>query len=159
MKILSSLSILTIILVSFSACTKTNNGPVAVNNHVEYVTASTTGSFAGTFYAYDSTITAVKNTTGLHPVTSITAGSSVGTLIGSSLSFVIWDYPVTTGTYQLDSVNATAEYLHFPDGGGVARRPGGTLVLTSVTPYITGTYTFTCTDLTIVTGSLNVVAP
>lgn len=159
MKIIGSLSVFALILVSFSACVKTNNSAVPVNPGVQYVSASTTGSFAGTFYAYDSTLKAIKDLSGTHPVTKIMATSTAGTLVGSSLSIVIFDYPVDTGKYLFDSVNTTASYHHFPDGGGVAINGRGGMDISSVSPYITGTYTFTCTDLTMVTGSFNVIAP
>ena len=157
MRVFKLLSIFIVSATLLSSCKKTSSTPVAVGPTVQYLSASTTGQYAGTLYATIGYLSASWDNSGMHPILHIAASNIAGSLKGSSINFVVNDYPFTTRTLAINDTTVTAQYIHFPTGGGYATQ--GSLTITSITPYITGTFNFRCTDLTIVSGSLNVLAP
>ena len=95
-----------------------------------------------------------------HINTSGTVGDNVkidGDSSGQELEFWFQNYPAATGTYSLNAVGVGGTY-HAPAGIG-ALSAHGTLTLTAVMPDIIGTFSFTGTDSTVVSGSMDVPAP
>ena len=146
-----------VILLAISSCKKTNSGPNPVFPDMQYLSAATTGKYAGTLYATGTALTTTQDNSGMHPVLYISAANVSGSLDSSGVNFVIYNYPLAADTIAFNDTNAAAQYIHYPTGSVNAMR--GSMILTSVSPYITATYTFTCTDLTIVSGSFKVIAP
>ena len=154
MKFTQVLATLTlVILIALTGCSKSGSTTTTVAPGTPYLTASTTGPFALNFSATDTFLKSIDNTSSTHPTLTIIGHDNNGDV----LDLVIYNYPIAVGTFPVDSVHTSAYYTHFPTGGGVAK--SGTVVITSVTPNVAGTFTFTCTDLTIVTGAYQVVAP
>ena len=75
--------------------------------------------------------------------------------------FWMYFYTATPGTYTLDGVLAGAYYNQVASlpTDSMRNSAHGTVIITAVSPNLTGTISFTCKDSTVVSGSFNVVAP
>ncbi len=88
-----------------------------------------------------------------------TVGGNVklaGVTTSSEVEIWFLSYPGTTGTFTLDNVNRGIIYGYTSD---TAVCVSGTLTITSVTPDVVGTFSYTRNDMSTVTGSFNVPAP
>lgn len=136
------LSIILIGLVIVASCKK-KEGP-----RTHYVSAK-----AGTFdfYASGSYITTKQD----HSGTGATL--SVNGIMPSGAAVALWIDPFTgkLDTLSLDGASAGASFLR-PTPAIESPAVYGTLIITGVTPDVTGVFTFTCTDSTHVTGHFNV---
>jgi hypothetical protein len=116
-----------------------------------HITSSSTGS-AGSFSSTGSSVT-----------TSGAAGAKISILgmasSGAKMYIILNPYAGVTGTFPLsDTSNTLCQYN---PAGGAAANPSvhGTVTLTSVTPNIVGTFSFTGRDSSIFTGSFNAPMP
>ncbi len=149
MKNLPRFSVLFLAIAVLSgACTK-KSAPRTTSTY--FVSATISGG--SPYYSSGSNVTTTGTSGGNVKISSyVPVGTS-----DRQLEFYFIAYPGTVGTYPLNGVSQGAIYAGVsPEIGRSAVH--GTLTLTSVTPDIIGTYNFTCTDSTLVSGSFDVPA-
>ena len=152
--ILVTLSFILIIFAVLNGCKK---DPKKTSS-VPFITA--TGSDATSVNCTDTLARAAKNGSYPYPYLDVegwTGSSSTSARTG----FWIYPYTATPGTYALDGVHAGAFYnqVSYSASDTTRNSAHGTLIISTVSPNITGTFSFTCKDSTVVSGSFNVVAP
>lgn len=126
--------------LTISSCKKKDTS----NNH--FISAKIE-SF--TFYASGNFLKVSKNVTA---PTLVIEGLMTQ---GNTLKLNINSFTGVPGTYQLDGSDGTASYLPETPSIEVAS-VHGTYTISSVTPDITGTFNFTCTDSTVVIGAFSI---
>lgn len=137
-------------LMAYSACTRPSSGARTTTGH--YINATITG---GRSFAVTDPNIYVSGTVGgntkIEGVNTFAAPSA-------TLDFGFLAFPGAAGTYSLAG---TAIWGNYNDTTDVAPHTcvHGTLTLTAVTPDIIGTFTFTRSDSSVVSGSMNVPAP
>ncbi len=135
------------VLLAYSACTRPSSSARTTSGH--YINATITGGRS--FSVTDPDIHV-----------SGTVGGNVK-IDGfdyrySELEFGFVTYPATTGTYPLNGTSYLGSYNDTAETVPLLC-VHGTLTLTAVSPDVIGTFTFTRSDSSVVTGSLNVPAP
>jgi hypothetical protein len=145
MKKLLVFSFAIITIASFAACTR---GARTTSAH--YISA-TAGSISS-FYSSGSAVT-TDGAAGAKIVIEGTAPS------GAKMLVILNPYAATTGTLALSNTgNTNCEYIS-PASDTINMSVHGTVTLTSVTPDIIGTFTYTGSDSSVFTGSFNVPMP
>lgn len=124
---------------------------------------SRTGS-SGHFITGSSTSTGSFSATGSSINTDGAAGAKIvidgRSSSGSRMLIILNPYSGVTGTFPVDDtiINSRCEYIP-ASGSPVNISAHGTVTLTSVTPNIVGTYSFTGRDSGSYSGSFNVPMP
>jgi len=120
---------------------------------------------SATFLTASSTAISSFSVTGTSLAAAGALGSKVqitGTSSGGDILIFNLKPCSATGTYAFNADSISASYSYLPTGASedsIISSVHGTLDLTSVTPVIAGTYTFTGTDSAVFTGSFSVTTP
>lgn len=141
-------------VIHLNSCKKDENKTTSAR-HIN-ATASNGTSVAFT----DTAARTMKNAASPYPyieVSGYTASYSTSPRTG----FWIYAYTATPGTYSIDGVNVGAYYNRTSGvlADTIRCSAYGTLVISSVTPNLTGTISFTCKDSVAVSGTFSVPAP
>jgi len=138
-------------VLAFSSCTRHSTAstiPLPRTTSGHYLNAS-----SGTIGSFSSSGTAVT-TNGAAGAKIVIEGNST---TGSNFLVIMNPYPGTTGTFIVSDTSSTnCQYASITT---IINGVHGTVTLTSVTPDIIGTFTFTGRDSSIFTGSFNAPMP
>lgn len=116
---------------------------------IEPFVAAKTGNF--NFFASGKMVTSTKTPSGVNQASEIQG------VMPSGATIKLWmrNFSGMLETYPLDSTLASASYT--PETPSVEKiSVHGSLTITSVTPAIRGTFTFTCPDSSVVSGDFGV---
>lgn len=143
-----------LMLCHMYGCKKTENKTTS-SRHVT-ATASDGSSVSFT----DTAARTMKNAASPHPYIEV-CGGGASYSTSPRTGFWIYSYTATPGTYPIDGVSAGAFYNQTMSVAADTIRSAayGTLVISAVSPNLTGTISFTCKDSTSVSGSFSVPAP
>ncbi len=144
------LKILFVVLIANLFCTGCNKSSSTPAPFMKATTGTTTFSVSGTSQAFCST----SSSGGIDYI--YISGEDAN---GKKIRIVLIDNS-GTGTIQIGTGNAAAYY--YPGGSTTSYTyaTSGSVTITSLTPDIAGTFSFTCADSTVVTnGSFSVLAP
>jgi len=135
-KLLAFSSIAMIAMSVFSGCSKSSSGS-------SYFMKET---IAGK--SYSSTYCAAGSSSGYVTI----AGSSGTSLTYPYVTLTLANYNKTTGTFTLDTTLTGSFAEYNKDASTVVLAKSGSVTITSASPNIVGTFSFTCTDGTVVSG-------
>ncbi len=127
----------------------TLNGCKKKENKTDPFVTATAGNFQ--FYSSGKMVTTSKDPAGTYNSLNIEG------LMPSGATIKLWikNYSGRLESLSMDSTDASASYLPVTPSIEV-RSVHGTLTVTSAEPMFSGTFTFTCTDSTVVTGNFSV---
>ncbi len=137
------LLLVVILLAGLVSCRKKEKYP-------ENFISASTGTYK--FFASGKTVNTYKG------AGATSSSLTVEGVMASGATLRIWirDYASKPGVLSLDSVDASASFL--PVTPSVERTSAhGVLTIKTITPALTGTFNFTCTDSSVVEGSFSVV--
>ena len=123
----------------------------ATSSH--FVLATVSGS-GGSFSASDGMVTTNKNSASPFPYVEVNGTSSSG----ARISVWIYSYVGSIGTFSMDGSNYGGTYKPTATSAAIPSAHGS-LIITAVTPNLTGSFSFTCTDSTVITGTFNSATP
>ena len=146
MKNLLKFSFIALLSISiFTSCTKQS---AERTTSVQYLSA--TSGTIGSFYSSGTLLTA-NGATGAKIEIQATSSS------GATMYLWLNPYSGTIGVFPLGTTGVVG--LEYTTISTAIMSVHGTLTLTSVTPDIIGTFTYTGSDSAVVTGSFDVIAP
>lgn len=144
-----------ILLLFISAITKASckkdTASKATSPH--FVLATVSGS-GGSFSASDGMVTTNKNSGSPFPYVEVNGTSTSG----ARISVWIYSYVSSIGTFSMDGSNYGGTY-NPTTTAAVIPSAHGSLIVTAVTPNLTGSFNFTCTDSTVISGTFNSTTP
>jgi len=130
----------------FTACSKS---PKAKTTTTHFVSA--TSSTIGTFYSSGSMVSAGGAAGAKIEIDATSLG-------GATLTLYMNPYSATTGFFPISGLSVGGVY-HSGTYDTVISSVHGNITLTSVTPDVIGTFSYTGSDSSVFSGSFNVPAP
>jgi hypothetical protein len=118
-----------------------------------FVLATVSGS-GGSFSASDDMVKTNKNSASPLPYVEVNGTSPSG----ARITVWIYSYAGTIGTFSMDGSNYGGMYKP-TSTAAVIPSAHGSLIVTAVTPNLTGSFNFTCTDSTVIAGTFNSATP
>ncbi|MBX2905983.1 MAG: hypothetical protein KF744_08100 [Taibaiella sp.] len=153
-KFIGPILLASLAVVNIVGCKKDENKTTSAR----YVNATASNGTSVSFS--ESAAGTTKNNASPHPYIEVN-GYIASYSTSPRTGFWIYSYTSTPGTYSIDGVNIGAYYnrTSVVAADTIHNSAYGTLVISSVTPNLTGTISFTCRDSVAVTGSFSVPAP
>ncbi|MCF8450269.1 MAG: hypothetical protein K9G49_10410 [Taibaiella sp.] len=146
---LYALSIFTAV-ITLGSCKKETASKATASR---FVLASVSGS-GEAFSSSDDMVRTNKNAASPFPYVEVNGTSASG----ARISVWIYSYVGSVGTYTMDGTNYGGTYK--PSTASIpVLSAHGSLTVSAVTPNLTGSFNFTCSDSTVVTGTFNSTMP
>lgn len=136
--------------ITIGSCKK-DTASKTTSSHFVLATVSGGG---GSFSASDGMVKTNKNSGSPLPYVEVNGTSPSGT----SITVWIYSYAGTIGTFSMDGSNYGGTYKPTTTAAAMPSAHGS-LTVTAVTPNLTGSFNFTCTDSTVITGTFNSTTP
>ena len=148
-RIVKVASVIFVFFASLSACKKKESEKQTSSPFL-----SATLSVGGAFSSTGSAVQTNKNNAYPHPYVEVKGTGASGEFL-----FVwIYSYTGALGTFAMGSTSYGGVYKA-PSASTGSPSVYGTLTITSVTPDLTGSFSFTCADSTHVSGTFSSSAP